>query len=96
MHFERQGTIGVVSPDGQAELFVVLPEGSIANGIRFGPPASIDAIRWAIGGGTLRPQPSAAMAPIAKTRPVTQDTKQPMKSILGGGSLATVHLPRPR
>src|SRR4029453_10240653 len=62
-----------------------------------GPPASIDAIRSAIGGGgALRPQPTAAMTPIARTRHVTRDTERPMKSILGGGPLATVHLPRPR
>ena len=43
VNFERQGTIGVVSPGGKAELFVALPDGSIANGIRFGPPATVDA-----------------------------------------------------
>jgi sugar lactone lactonase YvrE len=42
VNFERQGTIGVVAPDGKAGLFVALPEGSIANGIRFGPPAAVD------------------------------------------------------
>ncbi|GAB3809094.1 SMP-30/gluconolactonase/LRE family protein [Spirosoma humi] len=35
VNFERQGTIGQVTPDGQASLFVTLPEGSIGNGIRF-------------------------------------------------------------
>ena len=36
VNFERQGTIGKITPDGHASLFVVLPEGSIGNGIRFG------------------------------------------------------------
>lgn len=35
VNYERQGTIGRVSPDGSAEVYVMLPEGSIGNGIRF-------------------------------------------------------------
>ncbi len=36
VNFARQGTIGKVSPnDGSASVFIELPEGSIANGIRF-------------------------------------------------------------
>ena len=35
VNFERQGTVGRVSPDGRGEVYVVLPEGSIGNGIRF-------------------------------------------------------------
>ncbi len=35
VNFQEQGTIGKVSPDGKAEVFVKLPEGSIGNGIRF-------------------------------------------------------------
>jgi gluconolactonase len=35
VNYERQGTIGRVSPDGTCEIFVDLPEGSIGNGIRF-------------------------------------------------------------
>ena len=35
VNFARQGTIGRISPDGRAEVFVQLPEGSIGNGIRF-------------------------------------------------------------
>ncbi|MDZ4288107.1 MAG: SMP-30/gluconolactonase/LRE family protein [Prosthecobacter sp.] len=34
--FGGEHTIGKVTPDGKAELFVNLPEGSTANGIRFG------------------------------------------------------------
>jgi gluconolactonase len=33
--FARKPTIGRVSPDGKAELFVDMPNGSLANGIRF-------------------------------------------------------------
>jgi len=35
VNFAKQGTIGQVSPDGKASLFVELPGGSIGNGIRF-------------------------------------------------------------
>ena len=33
VNFREQGTIGRVSAEGQAELFVKLPDGSIGNGI---------------------------------------------------------------
>lgn len=35
VNFARQGSIGQVSPNGNASLFVELPAGSIGNGIRF-------------------------------------------------------------
>lgn len=35
VNFESRGTIGKVTPDGQGEVFVNLPEGSVASGIRF-------------------------------------------------------------
>lgn len=35
VNFERQRTIGKVTPDGRAELFLELPEASTGNGIRF-------------------------------------------------------------
>jgi gluconolactonase len=35
VNFAEPGTIGQVTPDGKASLFVKLPEGSIGNGIRF-------------------------------------------------------------
>jgi sugar lactone lactonase YvrE len=35
VNYEKQGTIGVVTPDGNARIFVELPPGSIGNGIRF-------------------------------------------------------------
>ena len=35
VNFAREGTIGQVSPTGQASLFVELPAGSVGNGIRF-------------------------------------------------------------
>lgn len=35
VNFREQGTIGKVSPEGNASLFVTLPEESIGNGIRF-------------------------------------------------------------
>jgi sugar lactone lactonase YvrE len=35
VNFNRQGTIGKVTPAGEACVFIELPEGSIGNGIRF-------------------------------------------------------------
>lgn len=35
VNFNRQGTIGKISPDGEASVFMELTDGSIANGIRF-------------------------------------------------------------
>lgn len=35
VNYDRQGTIGKITPDGQAGVFVELSDGSIANGIRF-------------------------------------------------------------
>jgi len=35
VNYQEQGTIGKVSENGEGELFVSLPEGSIGNGIRF-------------------------------------------------------------
>ena len=37
VNFSKQGTIGKVTPEGIASLFVTLPQGSIGNGIRFAP-----------------------------------------------------------
>lgn len=36
VNFEKRGTIGRVTPSGEASVFVTLPEGSTGNGIRFG------------------------------------------------------------
>lgn len=36
VNFAKEGTIGKVTPDGLASLFVELPDGSVGNGIRFG------------------------------------------------------------
>lgn len=35
VNYAREGTIGRVTPDGEAEVFVELPTGSVGNGIRF-------------------------------------------------------------
>ena len=35
VNFQKDGTIGLVKPDGTVELFITLPEGSIANSIQF-------------------------------------------------------------
>ena len=41
VNFAKQGTIGQVTPQGNASLFVVLPTGSIGNGIRFDSKANM-------------------------------------------------------
>lgn len=38
VNFEKEGTIGKIMPNGEASLFVELPDGSIGNGIKFGKP----------------------------------------------------------
>ena len=35
VNFGEQGTIGIVNPNGEASLYLKLPEGSVGNGIRF-------------------------------------------------------------
>lgn len=35
VNYQQDGTIGYVKPDGSVELFITLPEGSIANSIQF-------------------------------------------------------------
>lgn len=35
VNFSEQGTVGIISRAGKAELFIKLPQGSIGNGIRF-------------------------------------------------------------
>jgi len=35
VNFDHDGTIGKITPDGKAEVFVELPSGSVGNGIRF-------------------------------------------------------------
>mgnify|MGYP002378004652 CR=1 FL=1 len=35
VNFEKQGTIGQVTPSGEASIFIELPSGSVGNGIRF-------------------------------------------------------------
>jgi sugar lactone lactonase YvrE len=35
VNYQKDGTIGAVKPNGEVELFVTLPEGSIANAIQF-------------------------------------------------------------
>ncbi|MEO0331218.1 MAG: SMP-30/gluconolactonase/LRE family protein [Bacteroidota bacterium] len=34
VNFQKQGTIGKITPEGEASLFIELPEGSVGNGIR--------------------------------------------------------------
>ena len=35
VNYQREGTIGKVTPEGECSLFVELPDGSVGNGIRF-------------------------------------------------------------
>ena len=41
VNFQKDGTIGLVKPDGSAELFLTLPEGSTANAIQFDSKGSM-------------------------------------------------------
>jgi gluconolactonase len=41
VNFQKDGTIGLVKPDGTVELFLTLPEGSIANSIQFDSKGSM-------------------------------------------------------
>ncbi|GGD47859.1 hypothetical protein [Paenibacillus nasutitermitis] len=36
VNYSTQGTIGIVSPEGQGRVFIELPGGSVGNEIRFG------------------------------------------------------------
>lgn len=46
VNFQRDGTIGKVNPDGSCELFVELPEGSIANSIQFDSRGNMLLADW--------------------------------------------------
>ncbi len=35
VNFQKQGTIGKITPEGEASIFIELPAGSVGNGIRF-------------------------------------------------------------
>jgi len=41
VNFQKDGTIGLVKPDGDVELFLTLPEGSTANSIQFDSKGSM-------------------------------------------------------
>ncbi|MEL6256409.1 MAG: SMP-30/gluconolactonase/LRE family protein [Bacteroidota bacterium] len=41
VNFQEKGTIGKILPEGKAELFVRLPEGSTGNGIRINPEGNL-------------------------------------------------------
>ena len=54
VNYEKQGTIGKISPDGFSELFVKLPEGSIGNGIRFDSQGKGTVLILSPEGGVLK------------------------------------------
>lgn len=37
VNYEKHGTVGKITPEGVGSIFVELPDGSVGNGIRFGP-----------------------------------------------------------
>ena len=41
VNYAKEGTIGIVRPDGTHDCFIVLPKGSTGNGIRFGKDGSM-------------------------------------------------------
>lgn len=46
VNYQRDGTIGLVKPDGSVELFVTLPEGSVANAIQFDSKGTMYLADW--------------------------------------------------
>ncbi|MBX2897169.1 MAG: SMP-30/gluconolactonase/LRE family protein [Cyclobacteriaceae bacterium] len=46
VNFQRDGTIGFVKPNGEVELFVTLPEGSVANAIMFDKKGNMLLADW--------------------------------------------------
>lgn len=58
VNFARQQTIGKVTPDGMASVWVTLPGNSTGNGIRFGP-AGIMYVADYVGHNVLRIHPSS-------------------------------------
>lgn len=46
VNFQRDGTIGLVKPNGEVELFVTLPEGSVANAIMFDKKGNMLLADW--------------------------------------------------
>ncbi|MCE7862792.1 MAG: SMP-30/gluconolactonase/LRE family protein [Bacteroidetes bacterium CHB5] len=46
VNFQRDGTIGLVKPNGEVELFVTLPEGSVANAIMFDKKGNLLLADW--------------------------------------------------
>lgn len=68
VNFEKQHTIGKVSPDGKAELFVTLPDKSTGNGIRFGKDGTMFVADYT-GHNVLRVDP--------KTKAITVHAHEP-------------------
>ncbi|RYG33871.1 MAG: SMP-30/gluconolactonase/LRE family protein [Chitinophagaceae bacterium] len=46
VNYQKDGTIGLVHPDGQVELYVTLPEGSNGNSIQFLPNGNMLVADW--------------------------------------------------
>jgi gluconolactonase len=69
--FANKATIGRVTPDGKAEIFVEMPEGSLANGIRFNKKGTMFVADYT-GHNILRIDP--------KTRKITTFAHEPSMS----------------
>ncbi|MEC7566918.1 MAG: SMP-30/gluconolactonase/LRE family protein [Planctomycetota bacterium] len=41
VNYQKEGTIGLVTPDGKASVATTLPKGSVGNGIRFDPEGNM-------------------------------------------------------
>jgi len=46
VNFQKDGTIGLVRPNGEVELFITLPEGSVANAIMFNKKGDMLLADW--------------------------------------------------
>ena len=79
VNYLRQGTIGKVSPDGTAEVYVELPEGSVGNGIRFGPKREMYVADY-VGHNVLEVDPTSRTLSLLAHQP---DMNQPNDLAIG-------------
>lgn len=72
--FQTKPTIGRITPAGHGEVFIDMPQGSLANGIRFGPDGAMYVADYT-GHNILRIHPSTPSTP--STRHLTVFAHEP-------------------
>lgn len=68
VNFAREGTIGRVTPGGEAHVYVELPEGSTGNGIRFGESGTMYVADYT-GHNVLRVDPATRKVSVLAHEP---------------------------